>query len=364
MTNVMTRRKPTAALVTSTNRMPSWKPIITSVILAALAIGITFIRPDFELIYLAKAVAYAVAILGLNIVIGFSGQFSLAQGAFVGIGAYTAAILVADYGWPILATIPVAALLGFGFGFLLGLPALRVKGFYLATMTLGVAIVFPLVIKRYDDLTGGASGKLALVDFDSPVSFLSTTQWRFLVICFIAGLCFIFVRNVIRSRIGRAMAMIRSNETAALSNGIPVPQQRVLAFAWAGLFGAVAGPLLVMVLEIAGPDDYGLLFTILITTGLIIGGTTRLMGALLGGLVIALLPSLSAAVVSGPQASILYALLLVIMIFLLPGGLASLPSVAAGWWKKWRGRRTIASSADEGESATPETTSTPESKNQ
>lgn len=328
------------------DRSSRWSPFVTGAVLAALAIMATLMRPDVELIYLAKAVAYAVAILGLNIVIGFSGQFSLAQGAFTGIGAYTAAILVADHGWHILATIPVAALLGFIVGCLLGLPALRVKGHYLATMTLGVAIVFPMFIKRYSDLTGGAGGKLALVDFGSPVAFLSTTQWRFLVICAIAALCFIFVRNVTRSRIGRAMAMIRSNEAGALSNGIAVPQQRVLAFGYAGLFGAVAGPLLVMVLEIAGPDDYSLLFTILVTTGLIVGGTTRLSGALLGGLVIALLPSVSASIVSGPQANILYAVLLAAMIFLLPDGLASLPKVVGGWL---RSRRHVPAAAQVGD---------------
>lgn len=338
MTISLTPTLKTATQPTAARRAQRWKPLATGLALAGLAIAVTFIRPDFELIYLSKAVAYAVAILGLNIVIGFSGQFSLAQGAFTGIGAYTAAILVADFGWHILATIPVAALLGFGFGCLLGLPALRVKGHYLATMTLGVAIVFPMIIKRYSDFTGGASGKLALVEFSSPVAFLTTIQWRFLVICTIAALCFTFVRNVIRSRIGRAMAMVRANDAGALSNGVAVPQQRVLAFGYAGLFGAIAGPLLVMVLEIAGPDDYSLLFTILITTGLIIGGTTRLMGALLGGLVIALLPSFSASIVSGPQANILYAVLLIIIIFLLPDGLASLPKILGDRWTKARDR--------------------------
>lgn len=339
MATVMTGAPRTSTLVAATNRAPRWKPLLLAAVLAALALIVTFVRPDFELVYLAKAVSYAVAILGLNIVVGFSGQFSLAQGAFTGLGAYTAAILVADYGWPILATFPVAALIGFGVGCLLGLPALRVKGHYLATMTLGVAIVFPMVIKRYSDFTGGANGKLALVDFSSPVSFLTTTQWRFLVICTIAALCFLFVRNIVRSRIGRAMAMSRSNESGALSNGIAVPKSRVLAFGYAGLFGAVAGPLLVMMLEIAGPDDYSLMFTILLTTGLIVGGTSRLMGALLGGLVIALLPSLTASIVSGPQANILYAVLLIGMIFLLPGGLASLPTVVMNKWRKWSQRK-------------------------
>lgn len=338
MTNLATKQPRTATLVAVTNHSARWKPWAVSAIALAVVIALMFTRPDFELIYLGKAVAYAVAILGLNIVVGFSGQLSLAQGAFVGLGAYTAAILVSDYGWPILATFPVAAALGFGVGCLLGLPALRVKGHYLATMTIGVAIIFPLIIKRYSEFTGGANGKLALIDFEAPAGLgLTTVQWRFFIVCIVASLCFVFVRNVIRSRIGRGMAMVRSNEAGALSNGISVAKNRVLAFGYSGLFGAVAGPLLVMMLEVVGPDDFGLMFTILLTTGLIIGGTTRLMGALLGGIIVALLPSLTASVVSGPQANVLYAVLLIGMIFLLPGGLASLPATIRARWRKIRG---------------------------
>ena len=318
------------------------RPLITAGLLAVVAVALTFTRPDFELISFSKAVVYAVAILGLSVVVGFSGQLSLAQGAFVGLGAYTAAILVADHDWPVLATIPVAAVLGFGAGCLLGLPALRVKGHYLATMTLGLAIVFPMIIKRYADFTGGANGKLARVTLTAPEWLpLTATQFRFLVICVIAGLCFLFVANIARSRVGRAMALIRSNESAALSNGIAVRQQRVLAFGYAGLLGAVAGPLLIMVLEVAGPDDYALLFTILLTTGLIVGGVNSLWGALIGGAIIAFLPSFTANVVGGPQANILYAIVLIAMVFLLPGGLASLPSAIPGWISRWRERRTV-----------------------
>lgn len=355
---------PVPAPQSRTNRLRALarRPFVTAGLLAVVAVAIAFARPDFELISFSKAVVYAVAILGLSVVVGFSGQLSLAQGAFVGLGAYTGAILVADYNWPILATIPVAAVLGFLAGCLLGLPALRVKGHYLATMTLGLAIVFPMIIKRYSDFTGGANGKLARVDLTAPEWLaLTNTQFRFLVICAIAGLCFLFVSNIARSRVGRAMALIRSNESAALSNGIAVRKQRVLAFGYAGLLGAVAGPLLIMVLEVAGPDDYALLFTILLTTGLIVGGVNSLWGALIGGGVIAFLPSFTADVVGGPQANILYAIVLIAMVFLLPGGLASLPAAVPGWIARYRERgsartsRTAAQASDTSTSPTPTT---------
>lgn len=311
------------------------KKMLGALALVAVVLLLTLLRPDYELLRYAKAVSYAVSILGLSVVIGFSGQFSLAQGAFTGLGAYTAAILVHDHAWPLLATFPIAGIIGFAAGCLLGLPALRIKGHYLATMTLGVAIVFPIIVKRYADFTGGANGKLAIVNLEAPFGLpLTTDQWRFLVICAVGLLCFVFVRNLRESRVGRAMALIRANESGALSNGINVKGYRVLAFGYAGLFGALAGPMLVMVLGIVGPDDYSLTLAILLIAGLVVGGANTLMGPLLGGVVVAFLPTVSANVVNGPQSTMLYAVVLIGIIFLLPGGLASLPGVIRSRWRR------------------------------
>lgn len=304
------------------------------VLALVLLVVIMLTRPDFELVRYGKAVAYAVAILGLTVVMGFSGQFSLAQAAFAGIGAYTTAILVADHGWPVLATVPLAGLLGLLAGTIVGIPALRIRGHYLTTMSLALAIVFPTVVKRYDSLTGGPDGKVAISDFSAPFGLdLTVTQWKFAVVVLVALVCYAFVDNVMRSRVGRALLVVRDNEIGAVSNGIFASGYRVVSFGVSGLFGAVGGSLLVMMLEVAGPDDYGLLLTILLVTGLIVGGATSLIGAVIGGLVIAFLPDLTSGWASGGAGgNLLYAALLILAMFFLPRGLASIASRARSWW--------------------------------
>lgn len=142
-------------------------------------------QPDFQLTYLIQAAAFAIAILGLNLVTGFSGQISLGHSAFFGIGGYATAVLVTDHGWPFLATFPVAALLGLVFGFLVGLPALRISGLYLALVTLAVAAVFPVVVKldALAGITGGPNGKSVEFRWTKPAWMgldVSAKGWRFL----------------------------------------------------------------------------------------------------------------------------------------------------------------------------------------
>ncbi len=126
---------------------------------------VTNVLANFSALRWAIAVTLAIAILGLNIVTGYSGQISVGHSAFFGIGAYTTMILVADHGWPFLATLPVAGALGFAVGFVLGIPALRIRGLYLALITLGLALAFPAIVKSdnffgidFAALTGGSNG--------------------------------------------------------------------------------------------------------------------------------------------------------------------------------------------------------------
>ena len=123
-----------------------------------LAVLLPFFFSSYRVSQFTLVLAYAVAALGLNLLLGYSGQISLGHGAFFALGAYTTAILVAKSGWPHLATIPVAAAICFAAGFAVGIPALRLHGLYLALVTLGLAVATPQLIKRFDGLTGGTQG--------------------------------------------------------------------------------------------------------------------------------------------------------------------------------------------------------------
>ena len=160
-------------------------------------------------------ITYAIAALGLNLLTGYNGQISIGHGAFFGVGAYTTAILVADHGWSHFATLPAAAILAFGLGVLVGLPALRIQGLYLALVTLALATVFPLVITRFTSVTGGTQG-MRVPRFRAPSwTGLTDDQWKYYVLLAFAVIAFVLVRNLVKSRVGRAIIAIRDNETAA-----------------------------------------------------------------------------------------------------------------------------------------------------
>ncbi len=166
----------------------------------------------FRITQLNDVLAYAVAILGLNLVIGYSGQLSLGHSAFVGLGAYTTIILVSDHNWSYFATIPVSAALCFVVGMIVGLPALRIRGLYLAIVTLSVAFVFPTLVLKYDWLTGGPNGKKpprgeGTLDAPSWMWFhdagrLATPLWTYFILLIMATILFVLARNFLSSTLG------------------------------------------------------------------------------------------------------------------------------------------------------------------
>ncbi len=308
------------------------------VILAAVLISLT--QPSYQLLNFSKVAAYSVAILGITIVTGYSGQISLGHSAFFGIGAYTTAYLVADQGWPFLATIPVAALLGLIVGFLVGLPALRIQGLYLALVTLAIAAVFPVIVKMdaLVDITGGSNGKPVLVDWKKPGWFtldVSNEAWEFLVVSSIAALTFLVASNLIRSRVGRALMALRDNPIGAVTSGIGLSMWKTGAFAVSAAYGAIAGSLFTMVIPIVSPDSVGFALAFQLITGVVLGGLATISGALVGGLTMVFLPYYSAdwaggksflffdPVDSGLLANVLYGALLIGAMFVMPGGIVS-----------------------------------------
>lgn len=307
-------------------------------LLLAVVLLLAHGQPDFQLINLSKAASFAVAVLGLNLVTGFSGQVSLGHSAFFGLGAYTTAILFTDYDWPYLATLPVAALIGLVFGFLLGLPALRLEGLYLALVTLALGFVFPVLLKlnALEEHTGGSNGKSIAVDWHKPGWFgldVSDTGWKFVVTAAIAALCFWLASNMVRSRVGRALTSLRDNEVGASVSGVWPAAWKTGAFAISAAFAAVAGGLFVLVIPIVSPESVGFALAIQLITGLVLGGASTISGSLIGGLALVYLPYFTAQhstsfsfwfidpADSGLLANVIYGVLLIAVVFVMPGGI-------------------------------------------
>src|SRR3984957_10053524 len=197
---------------------------ISLIVLGALA-GAAFLFSDYHLFQLPLVVVYAIAILGMTVLTGINGQISLGHGAFYAIGAYTTAILMTTWNVPYWATLPVSAVVCAGVGFLLGLPALRLGGLYLALTTFALAVAIPQVLKYklFEAWTGGVQG-LVIDKPEAPFGLpLSPDQWLYLFTVAVAVVLYIVAWNIVRGRIGRAMMAIRDHAMAAEAMGINQP---------------------------------------------------------------------------------------------------------------------------------------------
>jgi branched-chain amino acid transport system permease protein len=313
---------------------------------------------------LSKAVSFMIAILGLQVVVGYTGQIALGQSFFFGTGAYTAAYLVQDQSWPWLLTLAVIVPSCFLLGMLFGLPALRIRGLYLALVTLGLAAIFPALAKidALEKYTAGSAGKA--VDRDK---LLSAPSWlplngianalqklplfgsyfgegdlssreadrmfKFFMFTILAFVCFWLVGNMLKSRPGRAIRAIRDNETSAAVSGIDLARFKTISFGIASALGGVGGMVYVAELGIASPDDFTQLLAINFIVGLVVGGVGTLPGAVVGGLVIAFVPDWASETSSfpliperwltGPTGTLILGVMLIVLTFFLPGGIVS-----------------------------------------
>lgn len=248
----------------------------------------------------AGALILAIAIMGLNILVGYSGQLSLGHGAFMALGAYTSAILAHHYGVAFLITIPIAGLVTGLVGFLFGIPALRLSPLYLALATFALAVVTPSLIKRPADFTGGVQG-ISITQPDPPQfakdafatitgSPMTSDQWIYYVTFISAVVLFWLAWNLIRYRPGRAMRAIRDGEVAAAASGINVAGYKTLAFGLSAFYAGIAGSLFALSTGFVSPDTFPVALSIQLLVGAVIGGLASTPGPLLGAVFAYFLP--------------------------------------------------------------------------
>jgi len=287
--------------------------------------ALSFCFPDFIVFRFTQAAIWAIALVGLVILCGISGQFSFAQAALFGIGGYSAAIVVNQTPLSIYVGLPAAVLMGFAAGYGLGRIAGSHSLWTQALVTYAFAIAFPQLLRwrLIEGITGGVGG--LYLDFPSPpADFLSDDRWRFLMTLGLLGTGLWLAYNLIDSRSGRALLATRDNDLAASVQGIRVAQARAAASGIAGAYIALAGCLSAFQFGFVGPTGYTFGLSIQMLFGLVIGGMHSPGGAVLGGLVLQFLPDLTAGLGKGLSA-LLYAVLLIGAIVVLPQGLAGLP---------------------------------------
>lgn len=296
-------------------------------VLAVTAVVLPFALSNYHVFQLAMVLSYAIALVGLNILTGYSGQISLGHGAFLAIGAYTTAILIDKYDMHYALTIPLAALICFVAGFLFGLPALRLEGHYLALATFSLAVALPqlLKFKLLEEWTGGVQG-IVIMKPESPFKDIMGLQinadrWMYFVSLYIAIVMFILAKNILKGRVGRALIAIRDHPIAAASMGINTSLYKSLAFGVSALFTGVAGSLSALLVSFVAPDSFNVFLSIILLVGMVIGGVATLSGALWGALFIQFIPNLADEISKAAPWAI-YGVSMIAFMYLMPMGIA------------------------------------------
>jgi branched-chain amino acid transport system permease protein len=304
------------------------------------------VAPGYVLYLVSLALIYAIVAIGLGILIGHTGQISLGHAGFFAIGAYAAALLTLRLGVPFVVAVLVAGSISGAIGFLLGLPALRLSGPYLAVATLGFGLSIPQLVVWQGSWTGGASGLHGLPLASLPLGaftivFRTDQDYYYLALAVLIVLT-IFARNVVTSHTGRAFVAIRDSEIAARAMGVDLVRYKTTAFALSALYAGIAGGLYAHLLHGISPEDFTVLLSVDFLTMIVLGGLGSVGGALSGALLLTFLQNALTRLPVVHDFKNLYIVvlgaILILTIAFLPRGLAGvMRSVRQRWAARVRG---------------------------
>jgi branched-chain amino acid transport system permease protein len=304
--------------VSGASRLPR---VVGLLALLLAASALPFMLSNFRLFQFSQVYIYAIAILGLNMLTGYNGQFSLGHGAFYAVGAYVSAIMMdrwnISYGW----TLPVAGVLCLIIGFLFGLPALRLEGLYLALATFSLALAVPQILKYFEHWTGGSQG-IVLSKPGAPFGLrLNPDQWLYCVTLGVLVLLFWLGSNLLKGRIGRAIVAIRDNHIAAEAMGINTALYKSLVFGVSAAYTGVAGALSASVIAYVAPDSFNVFLSVTLLIGSVIGGLASISGAVFGALFIQFVPNWAQDISKAAPWAI-FGVFLIGFMYLMPFGIA------------------------------------------
>jgi len=297
--------------------------IFLILILLVLACALPFVVSNYRTFQLTLVLVYAIALLGLNILTGYSGQISLGHGAFYALGAYCAAILMDKAGVPYWATVPAAGAVCFVAGFLFGLPALRLEGLYLALATFALGVAMPQLLKYHhlEKWTGGVQG-IVIPKPEAPFGLpLNADQWLYFFTLAVMLAMFVLGWNLLRGRVGRALTAIRDHAIAAEAMGVHNALYKSTAFGVSALYTGVAGALGAIAVQFVAPDSFNIFLSIVFLVGIVVGGLASISGALYGALFIQFVPNIADEISKAAPWAV-FGVFMIGLVYLMPTGVA------------------------------------------
>lgn len=309
-----------------------WPALIGVVVLLSFSI-----TNQYWLQVFVNSLVMVIAAVGLYVTFGLSGQVSLGQAAFYAIGGYTTGLLVTKLGWEMGPAIIASLLVGAAVGVGLGIPALRLKGHYLALATLGFGQVIAMILINWAWLSGGANGVRGIAGpLFGTFELVTVRDWAIFVGIIAVGAIFV-VQRLRNSTYGRAMQAVRDSDVAAAAMGVSLSHVKVLAFTIGAMFASLAGALNAGVITYISPGTYTLILSVAMLSMVVVGGSSSHWGAVIGAVLIVFLPEMLRAVER--YYLLLYGILLLAIVALLPGGLWGLITAAGRGVKRLFGPR-------------------------
>ncbi|WP_239132124.1 branched-chain amino acid ABC transporter permease [Paractinoplanes durhamensis] len=307
-------------------------PLLVVIPAAALILALTYALPPFRNYQLATVGAYLCVTAGLTVLTGLNGQLSLGHGALMATGAYTLALMQNRFNL-LVAGIVVAVLVTTVVGAVIGLAAARLRGPYLAGLTLAVAVVVPSIASTFDETFNSDQG--LTVALEPPPDAITVEQWQAWVCWGAALVTVLLLAYLIRGRFGRDLRAVRDDETAAKLAGIGVARTQVLAFVVSAACAGLAGALFAVLAQSVSPGAFPLTLSLFLLMAIVIGGLGRLVGALIGAVLLVALPSFAQSIaessgsvrLEGNLALTFFGVVLVVVMLAAPGGLTSLTNL-------------------------------------
>lgn len=304
------------------------------ILVLAVAAAAVLVTDSYILTILIFIGIYAIATMGLNLLLGFAGQISLGHAAFFALGAYVSGILTTRHDVPCIAAAALAVMLASGVAYIVGLPCLRLKGHYLAMGTLAFGEIIHITLNAEVELTGGPSGIAGIPMLSAgPLSADSDVKY-FLVVWVVFVLLFILTRNIINSRPGRALQALHGSEQAASAMGIDVAGMKLTVFVLSAAYAALAGVLYVHFVAFVSPQAGDIMFSIRMVTMVVVGGMGHLWGGLLGAALLTVLPEMLSYFEDYDM--LIYGGILLVMVMFMPGGLTQGFTRLTGALRAWR----------------------------